>query len=232
MQKCNLYMRYILTLVKVALSCVVVVLMSSCSNKGVIGKKTMVAIVQDMYLADQYIEMNPQMRAMTDTLRVYPAIFAKYGYTVEDYNNSLRYYLQKSDTYNKILSAASDDLEYRMKKLEREQEEEEMRLNNSVLKMKHWWALDSLKSVQAKDLVYDPLLRGVRWLVLQEEDFEVWTVLDSAVVDIPSNSQWWANNMGAAERSFSTFFVAPDEKPEVAVKKPAFKRKLHSGLKN
>ena len=89
-----------------------------------------------------------------------------------------------------------------------------------------------MKSVQAKDLVYDPLLRGVRWLVLQEEDFEVWTVLDSAVVDIPSNSQWWANNMGAAERSFSTFFVATDEKPEVAVKKPAFKRKLNSGLKH
>jgi len=206
----------------------VLLLLGSCSKKGIIGKKDMVSIIQEMYLADQYIEMNPDMRAMTDSLRVYPAIFAKYGYTVEDYSNSLRYYLQKSDTYNKILSTASDKLDTRMKKLE----EEEERIRLSIIEMEHWWALDSLKSTQARDLVYDPLLRGVRWLVLQDKDFEVWTVLDSAVVDIPSNPQWWANNMDAASRSFGTFCVAPEEKPKVINRMPFLITKKKSKIVN
>lgn len=196
-------MRYIPTFIKTICLSVLICLFAGCTRKGIIKKQTMSAILMDMYLADQYIEQTPDMRAQTDTLAVYPAIIEKYGYTVEEYANSVRYWLQEDREYTAILESAQAKLEERVAVLD-EQLAEIERLRRGPVS---WWALDSARSVLPQEFLYDRLLRGVRWLVVPSEELPGWKMLDSAVVDIPQNPVWWSNNMEAWEREFSSFFI-------------------------
>lgn len=202
-------MHIIKTYIKAVCFFAALLLFQGCSQDGVIDKATMSRIVMEMYLADQYIEGNPQMRAQTDSLAVYPAIMEKYGYTMEEYSNSIRYWLQEDEEYINILKDAQAAMEERVEVLDAQIREIEL-LRRGPQK---WWALDSVRAVPAKEFLYDHLLRGVRWLVVPGEELPGWKMNDSAVVDIPQNPQWWGNNMVVPEREHSEFFVrgAEDE---------------------
>ena len=203
MRMYSLCMNYIITFVKTFLLGIVLVFFTGCAGDEIIGKKTMVAIVKDMFLADQYIEMNPQLRAQTDSLTVYPSIVAKYGYTMDDYSNSLSYYLQKDDSYNQILKKAQKELEERVDIMEVEIE----RLQRIRRGPEKWWALDSVRNGSVGELMFEPVMRGVRWIVLPGEKLEKWQLGDSAIVDIPQNAQWWRNNLEIPlEREHFSFF--------------------------
>lgn len=196
-------MRYIITSMKAACFLVVALTLLGCSEEGIIQRDTMVSIIEEMYLADQYIEQNPDMRAQTDSMSVYPAIMAKYGYSMADYENSIRYWLQEDGEYNEMLKQVQDIMEAKMKEIDaRIMEEERLRMGPAK-----WWALDSVRNVAPQEFLYDHLLRGVRWLVVPAEKLPGWKMLDSAVVDIPQNPQWWSNNMTVPQREFSSFFV-------------------------
>lgn len=196
-------MRCILTFVKCAFSCLLLLILVGCGEKGIIGKKTMVAVTKDIYLADQFIEQNPDMRAQADSLTVYPAILAKYGYTPDDYSRSVGYYLQKGESYSRILKEAQRQLEERVEILDREI----ARLRILEAGPTRWWALDSVRNIATQELVYDPVLRGVRWLVIPGEKLERWKFNDSAVVDIPENPIWWNNNIQVPlEREHFTYY--------------------------
>lgn len=77
----------------------------------VIPKSDMTRIYADMFLADKQIRKDRQLRRVADTSRVYEAIFAKYGYTVEDYNASQEKYIMDARRYVKMVKKAVEILE-------------------------------------------------------------------------------------------------------------------------
>lgn len=92
-----------------------------CHRAEVIPEATMSDIYADMFLADQWLNSNGRYRRNVDTMWFYRPIFEKYGYTYEDYDLSVTYYLRKPDTYSKILKGTMNrlDKEYnRLKKID------------------------------------------------------------------------------------------------------------------
>lgn len=91
----------------------------SCRRDGrVIPASTLSDIYADMFMADQWVAQNSRARRTADTSDFYGPIFDKYGYTVEDYDASVRHYLQKPDKYAKILKGAGAKLSKQEKRLQ------------------------------------------------------------------------------------------------------------------
>lgn len=76
-----------------------------------IPKNDMSRIYADMFLADKQLRFDHQLHRIADTSRVYEAIFAKYGYTIEDYNASQEKYLLDARRYVKILKESAGIIE-------------------------------------------------------------------------------------------------------------------------
>ena len=201
-------MGYIKTILKQILPIVVVASVAGCGKVGIISKETMSDIVAEMFLADQFVEHRPDMRGQTDSMAVYPAVIERNGHTVEEYRASIRYYLQRDDEYNRILKSAMVSLEEHAEVLDVELR----RLERFRLGPTKWWALDSVRSMNPSELLYNPVMRSVRWMVIPQERVVKWEMGDSAVVDIPQNPEWWKNNINSPlSRKFSTYFFGDTE---------------------
>lgn len=106
--------------VLLALSC----LLAGCAHHGrVIPEEKFTRIYRDMFLADQWIRDNPRARVVADTTLFFDPILKRYGYTFEDYDRSVHYYLDHPEKYSKILSNASERLHRENERLEKEQQE-------------------------------------------------------------------------------------------------------------
>lgn len=93
--------------------------LSSCGRKArVVPASTMSDIYADMFMADQWVAQNSRARRIADTSDFYGPIFDKYGYTVEDYDASVRHYLRKPDKYAKILKISATKLSRQEKRLQ------------------------------------------------------------------------------------------------------------------
>ena len=93
---------YLLIAVLCALSLV------SCSRRGrVIPESDMTSIYMDMFMADQWLTEFSKYTARADTTLFYDPIFKKYGYTFNDFRQSLEYYVDHPDKYMKIMTKAS-----------------------------------------------------------------------------------------------------------------------------
>ena len=208
-------MQFIGKIVKLFLPVVVMAAVVGCGKNGVINKRTMADIVAQMYLADQYIDHNPDMRGQTDSMAVYPAVIARNGHTVEEYTASVTYYLQRDDEYSKILKSAMASMEDYVKELDVEiRRLEKLRRGPSK-----WWALDSARNMNQSELLYNPVMRGVRWMVIPQERLVKWAMGDSAIVDIPQNPEWWKNTLNVPlARRFSTYFYGDTEPEEGELK--------------
>lgn len=90
--------RYTIILLAAAL------LLTGCSQKGIIPARKMKAILYDMYLVDAQISMDSDFMAKADTTSVYGAVFAEYGYTPEDFSRSLDYYLEKPVQFKEMIN--------------------------------------------------------------------------------------------------------------------------------
>lgn len=161
---------------------------SSCGNKkDIIQEDKFALIISEMYLADQFVEQNPDYRGQADTLNLYNTIFKKYGYNREDYMNSVKYYLQKGNTYKKIHRQAREILAQREKEILKQLE-----IMTGIVE--GWWAVDTLETLPIPYLQAEPYLRSVKWILLQNAPV-TWQFTDSALVDIPQNLDWWENNI-------------------------------------
>ena len=90
-----------------------------CGRKArVIPAATLSDIYVDMFMADQWVSQNARARKTADTTNFYAPIFKEYGYTVEDYDASVKHYLRKPDKYAKILKSAGAKLSRKEKKLQ------------------------------------------------------------------------------------------------------------------
>ncbi len=180
-------MQYFVNIFKIP-AVILLATLFSCSGKDdIIPKKELAHIISEMYLADQYIEADEKLRAQTDTLILYEGIFNKYGYTFEDYKNTLRIYLQDGDAMYKIHIKAKELL---MK--ERDEVKRRVALSNG--KIIDWWAVDSIRTTGINDLWKYPFLRNVKWISMQHKPAN-WCFTDTTVYDIPRNAIWWQNNV-------------------------------------
>ncbi|MEG1119845.1 MAG: DUF4296 domain-containing protein [Bacteroidales bacterium] len=157
----------------------------SCSNNNtVIQQDKLSLIISEMYLADQFIDNNPQFRAQADTLQVYSSIFRKYGYTTTDYSNSIKYYIKKGDTYKKINLQAKEILVKKSAELNK-------KLN---IISEEWWATAQIAETPIKDLYKNIYIRSIKWIIVPR-DTVIWKINDSIITDVPQNKLWWHNNI-------------------------------------
>ncbi|MCR5003070.1 MAG: DUF4296 domain-containing protein [Bacteroidales bacterium] len=92
-----------------ALAAIVLTFAASCSHKArVIPEKKFSRIYADMFIADQWLNVNKTEKKRADTLWFYRPIFEKYGYTMDDYVASVSYYLREPEKYSKILKSTKE----------------------------------------------------------------------------------------------------------------------------
>lgn len=103
----------------------------SRENGNIISRGEMAEIYAEMLVLDQWINENPHLRHQADTSLVYEPIFARYGYTTEDYRASVAYYMKDPERYSRILRETAEILEEQLVEL-REQKVIEDRLKARV----------------------------------------------------------------------------------------------------
>lgn len=81
---------------------------ASCHGPRVIPRDKMADIYYEMFLVDQQVREDPDLRRQADTMLVYEGVFNRYGYDTDDYLHSVRYYLKDPERYSKILEEVVD----------------------------------------------------------------------------------------------------------------------------
>lgn len=163
----------------------------SCTShsKNIISQDKMAKIIADMYLADQYIEINPELTPAMDSVRLYDAVMEKYGRSFSDYEMSVSYYLMHDDKMQRI---------YRMAKeiLIRQKDHLSKLIAKSNNDIREWWATDSIVLKNVNDLWKEPYLRIVNALLFSGKRPD-WNFTDTLVFDTPLHPVWWLRNSGS-----------------------------------
>lgn len=94
--------------------------LGACKRKArVIPENKLADIYAEMFLADQWLSTNYSYKRVADTTLFYEPIFEKYGYNLEDFNESMRHYVKNPDKYAKILKSAGLKLDAQAKRLKK-----------------------------------------------------------------------------------------------------------------
>ena len=102
----------------------VLAMLCGCGRRSrVIPADKLTHIYQDMYLADQWVRDNPDGRKIADTTLFFDQIFRRYGYTFEDYDRTVHYYLDHPEAYSKILDRAAERLRKEGDRMQQEADE-------------------------------------------------------------------------------------------------------------
>ena len=100
---------------------VVLAALCACGHRTrVIPESKLIRIYHDMFLADQWVRDHPDARTDVDTTLLFDPIFHRYGYTFEDYDYTVQYYLDHSERYVKILNRVETQLRKEGESLQRE----------------------------------------------------------------------------------------------------------------
>lgn len=101
----------------------VFVLVPSCKKAGprVIPRSKLAKIYAEMLVTDQWIITTPKVRNIADTSLVYDPILEKYGYTPDDYQRSIMYYLNDPERFSRILRTSAQLLEDEITVMRKEQ---------------------------------------------------------------------------------------------------------------
>ena len=102
----------------------VLAMVCGCGRRArVIPPEKLSRIYHDMFLADQWLRDHPGARKNADTTLVFDPIFRRYGYTFEDYDRSVHYYLDRPEEYAKILGRADARLRKEGDRMQQEADE-------------------------------------------------------------------------------------------------------------
>ena len=101
----------------------VLVLVPSCRKDSakVIPRSKLARIYAEMLVTDQWIISTPKIRNIADTSLVYDPILEKYGYTPEDYQQSVMYYLNDPERFSRILRTSGELLDKELKVMRKQQ---------------------------------------------------------------------------------------------------------------
>ena len=92
--------------VAVAIALIAVLLASGCRKKGILSKNDVADIMYQMFVVDEYAKKYPNVSKAADSLLLYQHIFDKYDCSLEDYRNSIKYYIADEKAYTYILKRA------------------------------------------------------------------------------------------------------------------------------
>lgn len=107
------------------------ILTAGCRNAGVISKKDMISILYDMYMIDEYVSSNQDVRAAADSMAVYETLLERYGYTRDRYEASVRYYVSHNDDMLEIVKAVKARMESRIAELSEDENQTVAREENA-----------------------------------------------------------------------------------------------------
>lgn len=103
----------------------VLCLISSCKRGNrVIPKDKFAEIYAEMFVLDQWLDDNREVRRRADTTLVYAPVLDKYGYTYDDYLASVDKYMKDPMRYSRILRSTAEILNNRLENLKTIQAEE------------------------------------------------------------------------------------------------------------
>lgn len=154
----------------------------SCREKANIPKSTMSKIYYDIYMTDEALKDDFNLRKKADSLMVYAPVFRKYGYTVEDYQQSVDIYLQRPDKFLKIFEDTRKMLERRMSALKKEAETEGKWSG-------HWDIVDSLELFTMDGVRTSPMYRYLRVMFFRPDSSTAnFPAADSTMSRQPSNA--------------------------------------------
>lgn len=136
--------------------------MVSCMREKYIPEETMSDIYYEMYITDQLIRKDRKKKKESDTLLVYEPIFERFGYTSEDYRNSVNHYLLKPEKFEKIFRKTQAKLELRKKQLEDIIAQEEERLIS-------WNIADSITYYTDESIQSSGYFRAIRMLLFSPD---------------------------------------------------------------
>ena len=169
--------RHIFIILTAALLC-----LSSCREKeSIIPKDIMSQIYYDIYMTDEAVDVNYGLRRMADTMRVYEPIFNRYGYTTEDYNRSVNFYMERPDKFEDVFEDTKTMLEKRKAEL------------NSILEAEGkrprlWSLVDSLELYTSEGIHAGMVYKYMRVLFFKPDSTVPESpVIDSAFIERPVN---------------------------------------------
>ena len=169
--------RHIFIILTAALLC-----LSSCREKeSIIPKDIMSQIYYDIYMTDEAVDVNYRLRRMADTMRVYEPIFNRYGYTTEDYNRSVNFYMERPDKFEDVFEGTKTMLEKRKAEL------------NSILEAEGkrprlWSLVDSLELYTSEGIHAGMVYKYMRVLFFKPDStIPESPVIDSAFIERPVN---------------------------------------------
>ena len=94
-------------------------LLTGCDSAP-IPQRTMMDIYYDMFTIDQAVADTPEARSGADTLSVYGGIFARYGYSIDQYLEAVDYYLRHPEGYARMMKKVQSRINKDIKTLEAE----------------------------------------------------------------------------------------------------------------
>lgn len=106
----------------ILLGSVLLLTLFSCSQKKerVIPRDRLSEIYAEMFVLDQWLDDNRDLRRTADTSLVYAPVLEKYGYTYDDYLRSVDFYMKDPTRYSRILRSSSEILNGRLSALKAE----------------------------------------------------------------------------------------------------------------
>ena len=170
----------------------------SCS-RGYIPQKRMPEIIAELYKVDRYINSDYKLVLRADTVKIYESIFNHYGYTSQDFINTIDYYLSRPIKLKSFYAEAKILLE----------KEEEVIIE--IIRSKE--RADSISApireiIKNADSVikYEHKRRALRWILIPEKH-PVWRVSlgDSLlkIYETPQMARWWWENYKRDTTKFS-----------------------------
>lgn len=156
----------------------------SRSQEEKIPSDKMALIIADMYMADQFIALEPAYKGELDSVLLYETVMERYGYTFSDYMKAMEYYLQKGDMLKRIYTAAKENLIKRRDRLA---------IINADLRSYNQ-AVETFEKKDLNQLWKEPDLRALYHLSGLEVKGK-FSITDTTEADTPQNSKWWIYNI-------------------------------------
>ncbi|MBR4801662.1 MAG: DUF4296 domain-containing protein [Bacteroidales bacterium] len=143
----------------------------ACSKSGMLSKNDVADIMYEMFLADEYAKKYPKINKAADSLLLYQHIFDKYGCSLEDYRNSIKFYIGDEKAYTYILKRAVQTAKDSASRANKEVGKEQPRNITAIIPypsegmeipMNKWWNRKIDGSYPTKTGFYDELQSVIR----------------------------------------------------------------------
>lgn len=186
---------YILVLALIAVT--------SCRPDNIIDRDDLADIFYDFYMADRYVESTDQ-HDLGDSVSIYIPILKKHGYTFDQYQATIDYYLHKPEELTKTFKLAESMLKERKEALD-------IYIAKEAKKHRRWKLLDSLDTYGDDNVKGNGYYRALRLLFFKSDTMEVTSpTIDSIILNHITLPYFLYDSLPGMYDEVS-FIVTPDD---------------------